>query len=116
MAVLELLPHLPIPHPVKKQNGGYLVKIEKKYALLYNYLLGDNQKVFTSTQLFEVGAFIGECHKALKFAFLSHIFVDYYMRAIKATSKEYFDFIINDLYTAYKTVVLCKTEFYELLK
>ncbi len=56
-----------------------------------------------------------ELYQALKFAFLSHIFVDYYMRAINATSKEYFTFIIHDLYAAYKTFTLREDEFYTLL-
>ena len=55
-------------------------------------------------------------YKAIKFAFLSHIFVDYYMRAIKATSEEYFEWIINDLYESYLSFELSEQEFYETLK
>lgn len=56
-----------------------------------------------------------QLYKAIKFAFLSHIFVDYYMRAMKKTSKKYFEFIINDLYVAYKTLRMTEREFYKLL-
>ena len=52
-----------------------------------------------------------EFYKAIKFAFLSHIFVDYYMYATGATTREYFDFIVNDLYAAYKTFTMTKKEF-----
>jgi len=55
-------------------------------------------------------------YKAVKFAFLSHIFVDYYMRAIKATSREYFAFIINDLYASYRTFTMAEKEFYRLFR
>lgn len=55
-----------------------------------------------------------ELYKSIKFAFLSHIFVDYYMRAIKATTQNYFDFIIKDLYASYKTFVMSEEEFYEI--
>ncbi len=52
-----------------------------------------------------------EFYKAVKFAFLSHVFVDYYMYAIRATTKEYFDFIVNELYKAYRSFTLTKEEF-----
>ncbi len=55
-----------------------------------------------------------ELYKAVKFAFLSHIFVDYYMRAIKATSKTYFDFIVKGLYASYLTFTMAEKEFYRL--
>ena len=55
-----------------------------------------------------------QLYKAIKFAFLSHIFVDYYMRAMRKTSKEYFEFIINDLYAAYQTFAMTEGEFYSL--
>lgn len=57
-----------------------------------------------------------EMYKAVKFAFLSHVFVDYYMWAIRATTEEYFEFIVNDLYAAYKTFTLSKKKFDKLLK
>lgn len=43
--------------------------------------------------------------KALKFAFASHIFADFYMYAIGKTSKEYFNFIVNDFYNAYQSFI-----------
>lgn len=52
-----------------------------------------------------------ELYKAVKFAFLSHIFVDYYMRAIKVTSARYFDFIIHNLYAAYKSFTMTEANF-----
>lgn len=42
-----------------------------------------------------------EMDNAITFAFLSHVFVDYYMRARKVTSKKYFDFIVNEFYQSY---------------
>ena len=55
-----------------------------------------------------------ELYKAIKFAFLSHIFVDYYMRATKVTSEEYFNFIIDDLYKSYLDFSIDKEGFYAL--
>ncbi len=43
-----------------------------------------------------------ELDKAIRFAFLSHIFMDYYMSALKITTQKYFDWIINDLYASYR--------------
>lgn len=57
-----------------------------------------------------------ELYKAVKFAFLSHIFVDYYMRAIRATSKMYFDFIVKELYASYRTFTMAEKEFYHLFR
>jgi homoserine kinase type II len=54
-------------------------------------------------------------YDAIKFAFLSHVFVDYQMRAIGATTQEYFEFIVNDLYKSYLTFQMSKKEFYQLL-
>ena len=45
-----------------------------------------------------------ELKKAVNFAFLSHVFVDYYIRAIKVTPQRYFEWIINDLYASYKNM------------
>ncbi len=42
-----------------------------------------------------------EVYRAIKFAFLSHIFVDYYMFAKNVTTREYFNYIIHDLYISY---------------
>lgn len=52
-----------------------------------------------------------ELYKAIKFAFLSHVFVDYYMRSIEGITQEYFEFMINDLYAAYKSFDVTKEEF-----
>ncbi|NOX71387.1 MAG: phosphotransferase [Candidatus Micrarchaeota archaeon] len=57
-----------------------------------------------------------ELYKAIKYAFLSHIFVDYYMRAIELTTDEYFGFIINELYASYKTITLSEKDFYRFFK
>ncbi len=47
-----------------------------------------------------------EIYKAIKFAFLSHVFVDYYMYAKKVTTDEYFDYIVNDLFVSYKSFLI----------
>jgi homoserine kinase type II len=52
---------------------------------------------------------------AFKFAFASHIFVDFYMHASGKTSKEYFNFIIGDFYKAYKNLNFGHEEFYRAL-
>ena len=57
-----------------------------------------------------------ELYKAIKFAFLSHVFVDYYMYAIRATTKKYFDFIVNELYVTYKAFTMDEEEFYSIFK
>ncbi len=51
-------------------------------------------------------------YRAIKFAFLSHIFVDYYMRAVEKTTQEYFESIIHDLYASYKTFTVSEKDFY----
>ncbi len=57
-----------------------------------------------------------ELYKAIKFAFLSHIFVDYYMRAIRLTTPEYFEYIINELYASYKSFKTGEEDFYRRLE
>jgi Ser/Thr protein kinase RdoA (MazF antagonist) len=57
-----------------------------------------------------------ELYKAIKFAFLSHVFVDYYIRAIKVTPQWYFEYIVNDLYKSYKAFNISENEFYMLFK
>ena len=47
----------------------------------------------------------GEIYKAIKYAFLSHIFVDYYMYAKKVTSEKYFEYIIKDLLISYNSFI-----------
>ena len=47
----------------------------------------------------------GDIYKAIKFAFLSHVFVDYYMFAKKVTTEEYFNYIVKDLYISYNSFV-----------
>lgn len=49
--------------------------------------------------------------KAIRFAFLSHIFMDYYMFAIKVTPRSYFDWIVNDLYKAYQQFTMDEKAF-----
>ncbi len=57
-----------------------------------------------------------ELFKAIKYAFLSHIFVDYYMKAIELTTDEYFDFIINELYKSYRSISFSEKGFYEMFR
>lgn len=52
-----------------------------------------------------------ELHKAVKFAFLSHIFMDYHMYAAGKTSKVYFEFIVKNFYACFKSFTLSKPEF-----
>lgn len=47
----------------------------------------------------------GEIYKAIKYAFLSHVFVDYYMFAKQVTTEEYFHYIVKDLYISYNSFV-----------
>ena len=58
----------------------------------------------------------GQVYKALKFAFLSHVFVDYYMYAIGVTSREYFEYIVRDLYQSYKNFDMSEHSFFSLLE
>ena len=46
-----------------------------------------------------------ELYRAIKYAFLSHIFVDYYMYATRVTTSKYFDYIISDLYPSYGSFI-----------
>lgn len=57
----------------------------------------------------------GALFTAVKFAFLSHVFVDYFMRARSYTTAKYFSTIIRHLYTAYRTFTIPSEEFYRLL-
>lgn len=57
-----------------------------------------------------------ELYKAIKFAFLSHIIVDYYKRALGIISSDYFEFMVNDFYRAYKSFKLTQEEFYKFFK
>lgn len=54
-------------------------------------------------------------YKAIKFSFLSHIFVDYYMMAKGVLTNKYFEFIATDFYQAYKTFNLNEKEFNKVL-
>lgn len=42
-------------------------------------------------------------YDAIAFAFLSHVFVDYYMFATQVTPRSYFEYIVNDLYVSYRS-------------
>ena len=57
-----------------------------------------------------------ELYKAIKFAFLSHVFVDYYMRSIGGISQDYFEFMVTYFYAAYNTFGITKEEFDRLLQ
>ncbi|OHA15166.1 MAG: hypothetical protein A3G52_03490 [Candidatus Taylorbacteria bacterium RIFCSPLOWO2_12_FULL_43_20] len=43
-----------------------------------------------------------EFYKMLRFAFVSHVFMDYYMYATGKISRKYFDFIVKNFYASYK--------------
>jgi Ser/Thr protein kinase RdoA (MazF antagonist) len=55
-------------------------------------------------------------YKIIKYSFLSHIFMDYYMRALKYTPQVYFEWIINELYESYKDFKISEYEFYKFLE
>lgn len=45
-----------------------------------------------------------DLYRAIRFAFASHLFVDFYMNAIKGIPKSYFRFLMNEFYPAYKSL------------
>jgi homoserine kinase type II len=58
-----------------------------------------------------------ELYSLLRFAFASHLFVDYYRRAIKMIPPSYFKFLLNDFYGGYRSFVhINKDNFYTALK
>lgn len=57
-----------------------------------------------------------ELYKVLKFAFASHLYVDYYMKAIGKIPTAYFKFLMNDFYNSYLSFSkITGREFYEFL-
>jgi ethanolamine-phosphate phospho-lyase len=57
-----------------------------------------------------------ELYKVIKYSFLSHIFMDYYMRSLKYTPNIYFEWIINELYESYKDFSISENYFYNYIK
>lgn len=56
-----------------------------------------------------------ELHRAVLFAFASHLFVDFYMRAVKGIPHKYFTFLMRDFWSAYQSLTLTPKEFYASL-
>ena len=56
-----------------------------------------------------------ELYAMLRYAFASHLFVDFYMRAIDGISKKYFSFLMKYFYPAYQSLTKDPQEFYALL-
>lgn len=54
-----------------------------------------------------------ELYKAIKFAYISHLFDVFYMAALKRNSLKYFKFLMNDFYSSYKNFNLSYQDFYE---
>ena len=54
-------------------------------------------------------------YQAVKYAFLSHLFVDFYKKAIGEISQNYFNFMAIDFYQAYKSFRMSKEDFYSWL-
>lgn len=62
---------------------------------------------------------INECkelYNAIKYAFVSHLFIDLYMWSIKKIPRNYFNFLMNDFYDAYENFEYTPKEFYIFLK
>jgi len=59
-----------------------------------------------------------ELYRMLKFAFASHLYVDFYMKAIGKIPASYFNFLMNDFYGAYKhfSSTCDEKEFYSFLE
>src|SRR3989338_4909244 len=62
VSLLKVLKGLPTPQPLALSNRKYILKIGKKYVLLYHYLPGEHLHQFTSEQLREVGTFTAKFH------------------------------------------------------
>lgn len=56
-----------------------------------------------------------ELHRAVLFAFASHLFVDFYMKAVKGIPHEYFTFLMRNFWSAYQSLTLTPKEFYASL-
>lgn len=54
-------------------------------------------------------------YDVVKFAFVSHLFVDFYMNAIGGIPESYFDYLMKEFYPAYKTLPVEKEAFYGAL-
>ena len=59
-----------------------------------------------------------ELYRMLKFAFASHLYVDFYMKAIGKIPASYFNFLMNDFYGAYEhfSSTCDEKEFYSFLE
>lgn len=55
-------------------------------------------------------------YRLLRYKFVSHVFVDYYMRAAKVTTASYFLWVVRNIYSAYKHFDISSEQFYSFLK
>lgn len=61
--VLNLLQGLPVPQPIKSDNGKYIRKYNKQHsAFVYPYLEGREYKVFSKKKLIQIGDFLARFH------------------------------------------------------
>ncbi len=56
-----------------------------------------------------------ELYRVLRFKFVSHVFIDYEMRAKKAVSEEYLAWLVNNLYRAYRHLAITEKQFYHAM-
>jgi len=56
-----------------------------------------------------------ELYRVLHFKFVSHVFIDYEMRAKKAVSEEYLSWLVHNLYWAYRHLEVSEKQFYRAM-